>query len=142
MAVGQFLGIYFQSVGPIQYVLRIYVIILCLLVMANELEWTIFTRDSMILKHWITRGLFYAFIGVLGLEENDTTSSRHADTHGYIISLQFIKAVAWIMIGCGTLYFGMGMLCLHYYYNRLRDDYQERVERARQARQGPMEEVA
>lgn len=133
MAVGQFVGMKFETVGPIQYVLRIYVIVLCLLVILVELEWTRFARESFILRMWITRGLFYAFIGILGLEENDT-STKKGSSHTSI-SLNYIKAVAWVMVVCGTLYFLMGAFCLQIYYNRMRKDYEERLEHARHVRQ-------
>lgn len=136
MALGQIVGIVFQQVGPIQYVMRIYVIILCALTIFNELEWTIFTRDSKILQIWPTRGLFYAFIGVLGLEENDNSKYQYSgsEQRAFNISLNYIKAVAWIMVACGALYFFMGIFCLHLYYNRLRQDYQDRCERAKRLR--------
>jgi hypothetical protein len=38
MGLGQFIGIVFQQVGPIKYVLRVYAILLCILVVFNELE--------------------------------------------------------------------------------------------------------
>lgn len=135
MAFGQFLGIVFQNVGPVQYVLRVYVIALCVLVILNELEWTKYARDSKIMHIWITRGLFYAFIGVLGLEENDTSTSRNSDERGFSFSLTYIRAVAWVMVSCGTLYFFMGVFCLQIVNNRLRSDYQERLARATEVRQ-------
>jgi thiosulfate reductase cytochrome b subunit len=131
MGIGQFVGIVFETVGPIQYVLRVYVALLCALVIFNELEWTLFTRDSMILRNWLSRGMFYAFIGVIGLEENDTTTYRNIEKRGFNVSLQYIKSVAWIMVGCGALYSLMGITCMQLVRNRLRDDYQQRLERAR-----------
>jgi hypothetical protein len=130
MAVGQFIGIIFQQVGPVQYVLRIYVIALCVLVVFNEMEWTKFMRESKIMRIWITRGLLYSFIGTLGLEENDTSTSRNSQDRGFSFSLHYIKVVAWLMVCCGTLYFFMGVFCLQLVHNRLRNDYQQRLTRA------------
>jgi hypothetical protein len=130
MSIGQILGLVFQEVGPVQYVLRVYVIILCLLVVLNELEWTKYTRESKIMRIWITRGLFYSFIGVLGLEENDTSSSRNSNERGFNFSLQFIKAVAWVMVCCGALYFFMGIFCLQMVYNSMRTEYERRLASA------------
>jgi len=129
MGLGQILGIAFQSVGPIQYVLRFYVVLLSLLVILNELELTSITRESRILRYWITRGVFYAFIGLLGLEENDTSSSTNAND--FRIGILYTKAVAWIMVGLGGLYFVMGVCCLQLLEHRLRTNYEERKERAR-----------
>lgn len=131
MAIGQFLGIAFAQIGPVQYVLRIYVILLCVLVILNELEWTKLTRDSTILSWWVTRGAFYAFVGVLGLEENDVNDY---DSHGRAAALGYIKVVAWLMIGCGVLYFVMGITCMQFLLKRMREDYKQRVERAKETR--------
>jgi hypothetical protein len=130
MGVGQLVGMVFEEVGPVQYVMRVYVIALCLLAILVELEWTKFARESAIFRIWISRGLFYAFVGVLGLEENDTSSARNQEIAHSSASLKYVKAVAWIMVVCGAVYFFMGVLCLQLFYNRLRKDFQERRERA------------
>ena len=135
MALGQFIGIAFGAVGPVQYVLRVYVILLCALVVLNELEWTKLTRESTILHWWVTRGMAYAFIGVLGLEENSVTpADRNENVNGRETALGYIKVVAWLMVGCGTLYFCMGVLCLQLVCNRMREDYQRRLARAKETR--------
>jgi hypothetical protein len=133
MALGQFIGIAYGKVGPIQYVLRVYVILLCALVILNELEWTKLTRDSTILHLWVTRGMVYAFIGVLGLEENSTTQANQ-NAEGRGTALGYIMVVAWLMVGCGTLYFCMGVLCLQLVCNRMREDYQHRLIRSKETR--------
>lgn len=130
MGLGQVLGISFQMVGPIQYVMRLYVIALCLLVIMAELEWTTFARDSLILNVWITRGLIYAFIGTLGLEENDRSAQTYSDHRFFTFMQLYVKLVAWMMIGFGALYFFMGIFCLQIVYKRIRNDYQERLLRA------------
>jgi hypothetical protein len=131
MCVGQILGIFvFRSFGPIQYVLHFYVLLLCLIVVLVELEWTPVGRESFIFSYWITRGMSYAFIGVLGLEEND--SANWANPSDFIEN--FVKIVAWLMIGCGAIYFVMGLVCLQMMYQRLRKDYEERVVRAKSLR--------
>jgi F0F1-type ATP synthase assembly protein I len=130
MVLGQVLGFLFQVGGPIQYFLRFYVVLLCLIVILNECECTKFIRQSGILKHWVSRGLLYAFIGLLGLEQMDTASSRNQDQRGFEISMEFVGGVAWVMVACGVLYFVMGSLCLHLVLIRLRNDYQERLQRA------------
>jgi hypothetical protein len=134
MGVGQLLGIFIQNVRPTQYVLRLYVVALCLLVILTEMEWPKFVRESRILGLWITRGLFYAFIGVLGLEENETADSRNEDSANFDVLQNYVKAVAWIMVLVGAFYFCMGVLCVQIYYNRLRRDYQERLGRASEIR--------
>lgn len=128
MLIGQFLGLQIQESGPVQYVVRLYVIALCILAILVELEWPKFARE--LLNNWIFRGLCYTFIGVLGLEENDTSTSKNAEGKGFDISKTFTQVVAWLMIVCGALYTFMGLFCLHIVYNRVRNDYRERLERA------------
>ena len=132
MCIGQLIGLTFGTLGPIQYVLRVYVILLCVLVILNELEWTKLTRDSTILRWWVTRGVFYAFVGVLGLVENDVNGNENVK--GRDAAIGYVVVVAWLMIGCGCLYFTMGVLCLQLVLNRMRDDYKQRCERAKEAR--------
>jgi hypothetical protein len=128
MLIGQFVGLQIQKSGPVQYVIRLYVIALCVLAVLVELGWPKFARET--LHNWTFRGLCYSFIGVLGLEENDTLTSKNAEGKGFGISKTYIQVVAWIMVGCGVLYILMGLLCLHILYNRVRADYEERLERA------------
>jgi MFS family permease len=131
MVAGQALGFFFQVGGPIQYFLQFYVVLLSFIVVLNELEFTAFVRESGVLKHWVSRGLLYAFIGLLGLEQMDTLSSRNQDRQGFKASMAFVQGIAWVMACCGILYFAMGACCLHIVLNRLRSDYQERMQRAR-----------
>jgi len=134
--IGQFIGIAFEQVGPVQYVLRVYVIALSALVILNELELSSLTTTSKLLNMWITRGLTYAFIGVLGLEENGgvVQVQEGADTEMRDMGILFIKVVAWMMVGIGCLYFVMGCLCLQIVLNKMREDYQFRVQRGKEKR--------
>jgi len=130
MAIGQVLGFVVYENTPVEYTLRAYIIVFCILVILVELEWTKFVRESRLLSNWITRGLIYVFIGVLGLQENEGIVKEGAT--GYETMLEIVKAVAWNMIGCGLLYFVMGICCLQLVLDRMRKHYQERVVRAKQ----------
>jgi len=132
MGLGQIIGMTYEDLDMISYVLRVYILVLCGLVTLIEAEWTAFIINSSILRVWITRGLFYAFIGIIGIQQNDNVIDRDDDRRilNKSPSLQFIRVVAWLMVGCGLLYFGMGVACLQIYYNRLRRDYEERRGRA------------
>ena len=135
MFIGQVVGIFFQEDGPIQYVLRFYVMLLCALAILVELEWTRFGRESKVLQNWITRGSYYGFIGVIGLEENDTSRGKNTGNENFDVSHNFLKVVAWTMIGVGILYFLLGVFCGQLYYNRRREDYERRLGRAAEVRQ-------
>lgn len=135
MATGQIVGILFRNVGPIQYVLRVYMIGLCAMILLVEWEWTRFIRESVVLRVWATRGLAYGFLGVIGLEENDTATDRDANRPGTKASNYYNKAVAWVMVGCGVIYFLMGLLCIQKSYQRQRQDYEARLSEAPAARE-------
>lgn len=134
MAVGQVLGCLFQEDGIVQYVLRFYVITLCILSVFVEMEWTQFARDSAILKYWPTRGLFYCFLGVIGLQQNETSTEKNASWRAFNISKSFLHIVAWLIFAAGFIYLAMGVTCLQIYYNRLRIDYEDRLSRAEDVR--------
>jgi hypothetical protein len=135
MAASQFVGIYFQSLDALKSVLRGYMIAFSLIVAFNEVEFTSIVRNSAVLRNWISRGLLYTFIGVLGLVEYeaDMTSSLAA-LSGKNRALRFIRVSAWIMVALGILYFGMGVLCLQLIFNRLQEDYKKRLEQAKVTR--------
>lgn len=135
MCIGQVVGFKFQQEGPVQYVLRLYVIIICVLAILIELEWTKFARESFVLKFWVTRGLFYIFIGVLGLEQNDTLHAKNSDSMNFNLSMHYVTVAAWIMVAVGILYSLLGACCLQVYYNRLRTDYEQRLDRAAHVRE-------
>jgi hypothetical protein len=131
MLVGQIMGLFiFRSYGPIQYVLHFYVFLLCIMVVLVECEWTPIGRQSFVFSFWLTRGLTYAFIGVLGLEENDTADWTNPSD----VIENFVKIVAWLMIGVGTIYSLLGLCCIQIIYTKERKDFAGRCTRAKQLR--------
>jgi hypothetical protein len=136
MLTGQVVGMIFQEISLIQYVLRVYIIALCVLAIFVEMEWTAFARDSKVLQFWITRGLFYVFIGVIGLEENNSThGAKNTTVKGSALSHEYTVVVAWTMVGLGVVYFAFGICCCQVYYNRVRNEYEDRVGTAPLVRQ-------
>lgn len=121
----QVMGFVVYENGPVDYVLRSYIIVFSILVIFVELEWPKFAREASLLHYWIPRGLIYVFIGVLGLQENDSVVKEGYTT--YATMLEVAKVGAWNMIGCGILYFCMGVLCLQLVLKRLRKSYQEKL---------------
>jgi hypothetical protein len=137
MGLGQIIGLVYESDGPIQYILRIYVVALSLLVILNELEWSKWTKDSTLLMFWPTRGCIYFFIGVLGLEENDAAPYRSAGiaaSAGRATARQYTSAIAYMMIGVGVFYALLGIFCGQIVLKGLRDDYQERCGKAKETK--------
>lgn len=141
MGTGQILGIAVYENGPVDYVLRGYVILLCLIVILVELEWPAFARESAVLHNWVSRGLLYVFIGVIGMQENETAVLKNEEYHSYEVMTDIIKAVAWNMAGCGLLYFVMGLLCLQLLLHRMRKDYQARLELSKEQKKQAQEGV-
>ena len=134
MIGGQFVGMALLKQTPIQYVLRIYVIILCGLAVTNELEWTLIIRGSELLTNWVSRGAVYAFIGVLGLEENTVSPLRNESIlTTWKMELTYMVVASYMMVGCGILYSGMGLICMQRVCNRYREDYKKRCELAKAA---------
>jgi hypothetical protein len=132
MLIGQVIGLFiFRSYGPIQYVFHFNVFLLCILVVLVEMEFTPVGRQSFIFSYWVTRGLSYEFIGVLGLEENDTADWTNPSD----VVENFVKVVAWFMVGCGSIYFVLGLFCIQIIYTRERTNYDERMLRAKQLRE-------
>lgn len=125
MSAGQVIGLVFKKVGPIQWILRAYTIGLCFVVLFTETEMSKLARENIILHNWISRGLIYAFIGVIGLEEIDSSDFKENPVRGVVPAQYFIKAVAWVMIGVGAVYFFMGIACFQRYYEKERTEYNE-----------------
>jgi hypothetical protein len=135
MGIGQLIGIAYEADGPIQYVLRIYVVALCVLIIFNELEWTKWTKDSTLLRFWPTRGCVYIFVGVLGLEENDASPVRAGGIAGAVgrrAATQYILVVAWMMIVMGALYTILGLFCGQIVLNKMREDFERRTAQAKE----------
>jgi hypothetical protein len=90
--------------------IRLYGILLGLGVILAEFETTEVVRTFMVIQNWITRGLFYIFVGLLAYDHEDI--SLDASSSAYVsfssLSLVFI----------GILYMVMGVACM----KSLRDD--------------------
>jgi len=111
--------------NSVQSILRIYMVATCILVIFIEMEWTSFIRDSNILRNWITRGLLYAFLGLVGMEANDTEEPGFASSQKDAI-VEFVNISAYIMVGVGVLYYLMGCLCLQMLRDKVVEDYEKR----------------
>lgn len=124
MGIGQLVGIGYEDVGPIQYWLRLYVILACFIAVCNELEYFSWTKNATLLRYWVTRGMFYNFIGVLGLEENEVSPARTTvGLIGKAAALNYIKTVAWMILVMGLVYILMGAICLDKYKRKVIENY-------------------
>jgi hypothetical protein len=133
MALGQFLGLVFDPHQDIlELVLRIYVLAFCTLIICNEFQISTWTRDATLLRFWVTRGILYAFVGMLGLMENDISNIRNnGSTVANAASTLYLAIVAWALIVCGCFYTLLGLCCAQLAYDRMKTKYQERLDRAK-----------
>jgi len=135
MIVAQLIGIYFFYMSPVQAVMRCYVIVMCVVVIMNELDLTQFIRESAILRVWITRGLIYAFIGVLGLEENETEDpEKNSSSLWRDAAFQYFEIAAFIMVANGLLYYAMGCMCIQIVKTRAVQDYETKCADLKQTK--------
>ena len=110
---------------PVQTMVMCYIIALCVIVILNELEWAKFIHDSAIFKTWITRGLFYAFIGLISMEGIDAEDpSKNVGSIWRDTAFQFIDIVGYLMVAFGILYYAMGCMCIHLIRSRVVREYE------------------
>mmetsp|Transcript_31387 Transcript_31387/g.93921 ORF Transcript_31387/g.93921 Transcript_31387/m.93921 type:complete len:223 (-) Transcript_31387:228-896(-) len=142
LAIGQGWGLLIQKSNyPMEVLMRIFTIGNAILIIMNEIELTRFTRDSLILRSFATRGLYYMFIGCVGNVENDIGSDNMYTSWGnrynrYRGMDQTVESVAEIYIMCislvtmiiGLIYVVMGIFCLNRVQDKVRVDYQARME--------------
>jgi hypothetical protein len=151
--IAQLVALSFQGNLPMEVLLRCYTIGLCVLVILIEAEHqkTKLVKESMILQNWISRGVFYTFLGILGLVQYDIGTdnyytnrnqySNNSNSNKYytvrIPTLEdagecYIWVVSWVMFAMGVVYIVMGVLCLQTKLQQLRQDYQTLIKRQQQ----------
>eukprot|EP00953_Heterococcus_sp_UTEX-ZZ885_P013880 7919-Heterococcus_DN1.PRE.1 len=82
-----------------------------------ELDWADTIAKFAVLARWVWRGLALTFVGLLTLEfSGDNTEGKTA--------AYFVKAIAWITIGLGVIYFLMGLTRV----NKLKEKKQAEYE--------------
>ena len=124
MGVGQALGIFLQNLNFVEYALRMYVIIICGVIVLNELQWCTCIISNSLLTNWIPRGIIYTFIGVIGMEEFVVKDESLLTTTQKI----YIQTVSWGMISSGLLYAVLGLFCIQHFHKNAIEDYDRRVE--------------
>jgi len=107
VAAGQVLStIYLPSLTLPSVALRMYGTVFCLAVVLFEMEWTKPIREMIIVQNWVLRGLLYAFIGLLGQEEESEPNIPRDAINRYIM------LASWTMIAAGLMYILMGLACM------------------------------
>lgn len=159
-AVAQCIALTYQGEMQMQIILRFYMIGFCILMVLNEMERTPIIRESLILTNWVSRGIFYTFLGVLGQDLYDVgydnryrrnsyggstsrNGSRSSDYNGYYgprmpssedFAEWYIWMTSFVMFFVGLIYTIMGVLCLQQKLNQYREQYQQSQLEAAQQR--------
>lgn len=141
LGIGNFLAVFYEEVGTssndiLRYIISVYLLLMTGMVVIVELEWTVLIAESKLLIWWVTRGLVYVFIGVISLNQNLLYGTKNP------FGESFVNILSYLMIGCGTGYTIMGVLCLQVLLNKYRFDFKSKSNSARGKREEGIREDA
>ena len=112
------IGIIIAQIGTLSYdgrsltsmpqtvAIRAYGVLFASIIIFTELRWTKMINESTFLQNWVTRGLFYVFVGLLTLEQNQ----EKAVQPNWIVL--YVEVIGLILNTIGILYTFMGIMCL------------------------------
>ena len=147
--IAQFIAIVSPNNPIMDVILRVYMIALFVVVVMNELEFSSLIRESKVLTDWVSRGIFYTFLGILGVVEYDVgvnnyyryrnNRSSYNTNSGYYQPMMptkedfvewYLFLVSWIMFGVGVVYIVMGALCMQRKFINLKNEYDNNLQQA------------
>ena len=140
LLIAQVISLVYLPFDGVELLLKIFLSSFCVLIIMNELEWWSKLRENSLFWNWITRGYFYAFIGLVSVEENNLKPSSGAlETLpvDYTAAL-FIETASWMMFVIGALYLSLGSCCCQLYQTKVRDNYKDRVAERKKLFEGGM----
>jgi len=129
-----------KSRGPVDVALRAYGLVFCAAICFVELEVGATTRSSVVSRFWTLRGLFYAFVGLLAMD-NANSDERRRKHHkvpdawdpGIVPYSIYLKSTAASLLALGGVYVLFG-LC---WCKRLKDhrtiEYRKQLEAGKAA---------
>jgi hypothetical protein len=129
LLIAQILSLVYLPFDGVELLIKIFLSSFCVLIVMNELEWWSLLKGSALFWNWIPRGYFYAFIGVVSVEENNLKPSGvslNALPFDYTAAL-FIETTSWMMFAVGILYMSLGLCCCQVYQTKVREHYKERL---------------
>jgi len=129
LLIAQVISLVYLPFDGVELQLKIFLSSYCVVIIMNELEWWDALRSSPLLWNWVPRGYFYAFIGVVSVEENNLKPSSGALNTlpiDYTAAL-FIETASWMMFVIGILYILFGLCCCQVYQTKVRENYKERL---------------
>eukprot|EP00565_Helicotheca_tamesis_P002076 CAMPEP_0185729306 /NCGR_PEP_ID=MMETSP1171-20130828/5089_1 /TAXON_ID=374046 /ORGANISM="Helicotheca tamensis, Strain CCMP826" /LENGTH=225 /DNA_ID=CAMNT_0028398111 /DNA_START=52 /DNA_END=729 /DNA_ORIENTATION=- len=114
--------------SPIEWTLRVYVIIFNIVYILVELEWMLdiqWITKFPLMANFMVRGIVFSFLGVIGVEQSiairvDMLHMNHiASTRMKAASL-LLELTSYCMTCLGGLYFIMGVTCMKEFRDRCR----------------------
>lgn len=87
--------------------IRIYSVCFCISICLNELGWTETIRKTPLLASWVGRGFYYAFVGLLNLDQMDEFRGGGGSKAASAVT----EDAGCVMVAIGALYFVMGIGC-------------------------------
>jgi hypothetical protein len=131
LGVLEVLGFFFLTMTILENILCCYIILFCFLVIVTETNLFGLAGQSKFLNSWALRGLFYAFIGVLGLNAINTNVIMQGEQFSRDLFRDLVVAISALLMGIGLLYLVLGLLCVQVLYDKMENKYQERKARAK-----------
>ena len=134
MSASQVILLLKKHLPPLQFSLRLYILIFCLIFILVELDWPPQIMRNLPTNNWLMRGWIYSFLGLVGMEEAFAVLVSDSSTNNVLgsdlISI-FIQLASWGMVLIGVLYFGLGILCMRRLKEKVRKDYYAAKDRHR-----------
>ena len=134
MSASQIILLLKKHLPPLQFSLRLYILIFCLIFIFVELDWPPRIMRNLSTNNWLMRGWIYSFLGLVGMEEAFAVLVSDSSTNNILgsdlISI-FIQLASWGMVLIGVLYFALGILCMRSLKEKVRKDYYAAKDRHR-----------
>jgi hypothetical protein len=121
---------FFLTMTLLENILSFYIILFCLLIIITETNLFNLTKESKILNVWALRGLFYVFVGVLGLNAINTAVMVQGAEFQRTVFQRLVQVFSLVLTGVGLLYVALGLLCVQVINNKMEHRYQGRREKA------------
>lgn len=156
-AVAQIIALRYPGNYHTEVLLRLYMIGFCILSVLLEVEFNVpLLRESFVLTNWISRGVFYSFLGLLGQSLYDVGYDNHFRRYRYAgnsnggygnnnaryygvygprmpttedFAEWYVWMTSYLMFFVGVLYIVLGALCLQNKLREIRRQYQIREGR-------------
>lgn len=141
MSISQIILLSKKHLPFLQFSLRLYILIFCLVFMLVELDWPPQIMRNLPTSNWLMRGWIYSFLGLVGMEEafavlvSDSSTSNILGSD--LISI-FVQLSSWGMVVIGVLYFVLGLLFMRSLKEKVRKDYYAAKDRQRRQEDAPV----